>query len=147
MRIFLFIYTLLMVAGCGLTLGLVPRALKELGRERQLLQEALPGAQFDRMVEAGYRMNMLLLLAEILYYYLLFAHAGPEWQFVYGGFAFGVIHIFYLVVGRVERRRLKSGRTRTALARLLIWLTAILTAAEVAFLVWVAVLLLQPGLA
>jgi len=141
----MFIYTLLMLAGCGLTLGLVPRALRELGQERQLLQEALPGAQFDQMVEAGYRMNMVLLLVEILYYYLLFRHAGPEWQFVWGGFAFGLIHILYLIVGRAERWRLKSGKTRTALARVFVWLTATLTLAEVFFLVWVAVLLLEPA--
>lgn len=147
MRTFLFIYTLLMLAGCGLTLGLVPRALKEMGQERQLLQEAIPGARFDQMVDAGYRLNMILLLVEILYYYLLFRHAGPEWQFVYGGFALGMIHIFYLIVGRLEKWRLKSGKTRTGLARMFIWLTAIMTLAEICFLVWVAVLLLEPPLA
>jgi hypothetical protein len=144
MRIFFFLLTILMLAGSGFTLGLLPRALRDLGQERQTLTEALPGVEFDQMVEAGYRVNTILLLAEIFYYYLLLRYAGPEWQFYYGGFTFGVIHIFYLIEGRIERRRLKKGKTNTSFARALIWLTGILTVIEAAFLIWVAYLLLQP---
>ncbi len=143
-RTFLFLYSLVMVAGSILTLAMVPRALKDVGHERQRLSEQLPGAEFETMVEAGYRLNNLLLLFEITYYYLLLRYAGPEWQFFYGGFIFGVIHIFYLVVGRLEKRRLSKGIAHTGLARFLIWLTALLTIVELFFLVWVMYLLLQP---
>lgn len=144
MRIFLFLYTLLMLAGSGLTLALVPRALRDLGQERQRLKESLPAAEFDQVVEAGYRVNTLLVMVEILYYYLLLRYAGPEWQFFFGGFFFGLVHIFYLIMGRLERRRLKRGTAHTGLSRIMIWLTALLTTAEVGFLLWVAVLLLSP---
>lgn len=144
MRTFLFIYSLLMLAGSALTLALVPRALRDVGQERQRLSEKLPDAEFQTIVEAGYRLNNLLLLIEIIYYYLLLRYGGPEWQFFYGGFGFGVIHIFYLVVGRLEKRRLSLGITRTGFARRLIWLTAVLTTVEIFFLVWVGFLLLQP---
>lgn len=133
-----------MLLGSAFTLGLVPRALRDLGRERQRLQKEMPGASFEMMVEAGYRVNTLLLLIEILYYYLLLSFGGPEWQFFYGSFTFGVIHIGYLIAGRLEKRRLSRGTTRTGAARILVWLTGILTTAEVFFLVWVSYLLLQP---
>lgn len=133
-----------MIAGSIFALTLMPRALRDVGHERQLLEEELPEAEFEVMVEAGYRLNTMLLLVEIAYYYLLMRHAGPEWQFVYGGFAFGVIHIFYLVAGRLEKRRLSSGRTSTRIARILIWVTGLLTMVELGFLVWVCYLLVQP---
>ena len=145
MRIFMFIYSLLMIGGSALTLALIPRALRDVGMERQRLKEELPEAEFQTMVEAGYRVNNLLLLIEIIYYYLLLRYAGPEWQFFYGGFVFGVIHIFYLVIGRVEKRRLSQGSTRTGPARFLLLLTGMLTVGEAFFLFWVAYLLLQPA--
>ena len=142
MRTFLLIYTFIMMAISAFTLGLVPRALRDLGQERQRLRETIPEASFEEMVEAGYRVNVTLLLVEILYYYLLLSHGGPEWQFLYGGSAFGVIHIGYLIAGRLEKRRLSRGIARTAAARFLIWLTAILTTLEAFFLLWVVFLLL-----
>jgi len=143
MHVFLFAYTLMMLAGSAFTLGLVPRALRDLGRERQRLAQELPQINFEAMVEAGYRVNTFLLLVEISYYYLLLRYGGPDWQFFYGGFAFGLIHITYLVFSRLEKRRLSRGLTRTRFARLLIWLTAVLTSAEIVFLVWVSFLLLR----
>lgn len=140
----MFIYTIVMIAAGGLTLGLVPRALKDLGRERQKLQLDLPGASFERVLEAGYRLNTFLLLVEIAYYYLLLTYAGPGWQFRYGGFAFGVIHVIYLINGRFEKRRLASGTTRTGVAQLVLWATAGLTVLELSFLLWVGFLLLNP---
>lgn len=145
MRIFMFFYTVLMLAGSSFTLAMVPRALRDLGRERQRLGETLPGARFDQMIEAGYRMNSLLVLVEILFYYLLLRYTGPEWQFFYGGFFFGVLHILYLVAGRLERRRLKKGTRHTGMARAMIWFTALFTLAETVFLVWVAFLLTNPS--
>ena len=145
MRVFMFIYTVLMIGGSVLTLALVPRALRDVGQERQRLKEDLPEAEFESMVEAGYRVNTFLLLVEILYYYLLLRYADSVWQFLYGGFAFGVIHIFYLVVGRFEKRRLSRGSTRTGPARFLLWLTALLTSVELGFLFWVCYLLLLPS--
>jgi len=144
MRTFLFIYSLLMIAGSILTLALVPRAIRDVGRERQRLRAEFPEAEFQTMVEAGYRLNNLLLLVEIIYYYLLLRYGGPEWQLFYGGFAFGLIHIFYLVAGRLERRRLSVGSTQTGVARMLIWVTAVLTTIELFFLIWVCYLLWQP---
>ncbi len=144
MRIFLFIYTFFMLTISVFTLGLVPRALKDLGRERQRLQQEAPSASFEAMVEAGYRVNVFLLLTEIIYYYLLLSFGGPEWQFFYGGFVFGIIHIGYLVASRMEKRRLWRGTTRTGAARFLIWLTATLTFVEIVFLTYVVFLLLQP---
>ena len=145
MRIFLFIYTLFMLAGSAFTLGLVPRALKDLGQERQRLRQDLPEASFEIMVEAGYRVNSLLVLFEILYYYLLLSYNGDMWQLFWGGFVFGVIHIGYLIGGRLEKRRLSRGVTRTGAARIRIWLTTILTVVEIGFLVWVCILLLRPA--
>lgn len=145
MRIFMFFYTVLMIVVSAFTLGLVPRALRDLGQERRILREKLPGAEFEQMVEAGYRMNAVLLLVEILYYYFLLRYAGPEWQFFLGGSVFGLIHICYLVVSRLEKRRLTTGKTRTGTARLMIWLTAVFTAVETVFLLWVAYLLTQPA--
>ena len=145
MRVFLFIYTLLMIGGSLLTLSLIPRALKDVGQERQRLREELPEAEFEQMVEAGYRVNTFLVLVEILYYFLLLRYSGSVWQFLYGGFVFGVIHIFYLVVGRLEKRRLARGSTRTRPARFLLWLTAALTSLELLFLIWVSYLLLLPA--
>ncbi|MBE0428580.1 MAG: hypothetical protein IBX61_01755 [Thermoleophilia bacterium] len=141
MRIFLFIYTLFVLAGSALTLRLVPRALRDLGRERQKLKESYPEARFEQMVEAGYRMNILLLLAEILYYYLLLAYTD-RWQLFWGAAAFGLIHIVYLVVGRFERNRLKRTGDGTGAARLFIWLTAVLTSVEIVFLAGVLYVLL-----
>ena len=145
MWIFLFIYTLFMLAGSAFTLGLVPRALKDLGRERQRLRQDLPEANFEMMVEAGYRVNSLLVLFEVLYYYLLLSYSRGMWQLFWGGFVFGVIHIGYLIGGRLEKRRLSRGITRTGAARIRIWLMTILTVVEIGFLVWVCVLLLQPA--
>lgn len=140
----MFFYTVVMLAASGFTLAMVPRALRDLGQERQRLKEALPGVRFDQMVDAGYRVNSLLMLIEILYYYLLLRYTGPQWQFFYGGFFFGVLHIVYLAAGRLERRRLKRGTRHTGLARAMIWLTAIFTSAELVFLVWVVLLLASP---
>ncbi len=142
MRTFLFIYSIVMIAGSIFALALLPRALKDAGHERQRLGEELPEAEFEVMVEAGYRLNTVLVLVEIAYYYLLMRHAGPEWQFFYGGFTFGIIHIFYLVAGRLEKRRLSSGKSGTGAAKLMIWVTGALTAVEVLFLIWVCYLLL-----
>jgi hypothetical protein len=144
MRIFLFIYTVFMLASSFFTLVLVPRALRDLGHERQRLKEQLPEADFDVMVEAGYRVNTFLLLLEILYYYLLLGFGGAEWQFLYGGFVFGIIHIGYLIASRLEKRRLSRGAAHTRAARVMVWLTALLTAVEICFLVWVSYLLLLP---
>lgn len=144
MRIFMFIYTVLMIAGSAFTLGLVPRALRDLGHERARLAEMVPGAEFRRMVDAGYRLNTFLLMIEVFYYYLLLRNTGPEWQFFYGGFFFGVIHVAYLIMGRIERGRLASGSTRTRFARLIILVTAALTGVEIIFLVWVCFLLQRP---
>ncbi len=144
LRIFLFIYTFYMLAISALTLGLAPRALKDLGQERQRLRQEAPAVTFEAMVEAGYRVNFFLLLTEIFYYYLLLGFGGPGWQLFYGGFAFGVIHIGYLAASRLEKKRLSRGSTRTGAARFLIWLTAALTAVEIAFLAYVAFLLLHP---
>ncbi len=134
MRIFLLIYTAAIVAASLFTLALVPRALKDLGHERQRLEEQVPGASFEGMLEAGYRLNTLILLVELLYYFLLLRYASSEPIILYGAFAFGVIHIAYLISGRWERRRLARGMKRTRGARTLIWVTAALTVAEVAFL-------------
>lgn len=144
MPFLLSIYTLLMIAGSIITLALVPRALKDVGQERRRLEEKLPGVEFETMVEAGYRFNTLLLLIEIFYYYLLLTYAGDEWQLFYGGFAFGVIHIIYLVAGKIEKRRLSKGGSRPRLARSMILLTALLTAVEILFLALVFYLLLRP---
>ena len=146
MRYLLSIYTLLMIAGSVITLALVPRALKDTGRERQRLEEELPGIEFDTMVEAGYRFNTMLLFIEIFYYYLLLTFAGDDWQLYYGGFAFGVIHILYLVAGKVEKRRLSKGVIQIRLARTMILLTALLTAVEILFLALAFYLLLRPTL-
>lgn len=138
------IYTMLMIGASLFTLVLVPRALKDVGQERQLLAERAPEVEFNSMVEAGYRLNTVLLLIELLYYFLLLRYTGPEWQFLYGGFVFGIIHIGYLVFGRLEKLRLSSGSRRTTLARFQIWVTALLTCLEVAFLIWVSYLLILP---
>ena len=138
------IYTMVMIGVSLFTLALVPRALKDLGQERQLLTERAPEVEFNSMVEAGYRLNAFILLVELLYYYLLLSRSGPEWQFLYGGFAFGIVHIGYLVFGRLEKLRLVRGSRRTTLARLEIWVTALLTCLEVAFLIWVSYLLILP---
>jgi len=145
MHLFLAIYSLLMIAGSIFTLALVPRALRDVGQERQRLREELPGAEFETMVEAGYRLNTMLLLVEIFFYYLLLSYAGDEWQLYYGGFAFGLIHILYLVAGKFEKRRLSKGGIRTRFARSMILLTALLTAVEILFLAWACYLLLQPA--
>ena len=134
MRIFLLIYTAAIVAASLFTLALVPRALKDLGHERQRLEEQVPGASFEGMLQAGYRLNTFIVLAELLYYFLLLRFAGGEPLILYGAFAFGLIHIGYLITGRWERQRLARGMKRTRGARMLIWLTAALTVAEVAFL-------------
>ena len=146
MRYLLLIYTLLMIAGSVITLALVPRALKDTGQERQRLEEELPDIAFETMVEAGYRFNTMLLFVEIFYYYLLLTFAGDDWQLYYGGFAFGIIHILYLVAGKVEKRRLSKGVTRTRLARTMILLTAMLTVVEILFLALAFYLLLRPTL-
>lgn len=140
----MFTYTLAMLAASAFTLVLAPRALRDLGHERQRLEKELPGVSFERLLEAGYRLNTLILLVEIFFYYLL-AYTGTGWQFKYGGFSFGLIHIIYLIAGRFEKRRLARGAVRTRLARLLIWITASLTSVELAFLLWVGYLLLNPG--
>jgi hypothetical protein len=144
MRYLLSIYTLLMIAGSVITLALVPRALKDTGQERQRLEEELPGIEFETMVEAGYRFNTMLLFVEIFYYYLLLTFAGDDWQLYYGGFAFGVIHILYLIAGKIEKRRLSKGVTRIRLARSMILLTAMLTVVEILFLALAFYLLLRP---
>jgi len=130
-----------MIGGSLFTLALIPRALKDLGQERQRLSEEAPGVEFESMVLAGYRLNNLLLLIEIAYYYLLLRYGGPDWQFFYGGFVFGVIHIFYLVLGRLELHRLIKGIARTRFARAFILATAGLTSLEVVYLFWVVFLL------
>jgi hypothetical protein len=142
MSIFLLIYTVAMIAGSVLTLTLVPRSLKDLGRERERLHESLPDASYERMVEAGYRFNFVVLLLEILYYYLLVGFGRDQWQLFYGGAFFGLVHIVFLAYGRLEKRRLKKDYTRSRLARLMIWVTAIITAFEVGFLILVFYLLL-----
>jgi len=145
LRIFMFIYTVLMIAGSAFTLGLVPRALRDLGHERARLAEIVPGAEFKRMVDAGYRLNSLLLMIEVFYYYLLLRNTGPEWQFFFGGFFFGMIHIVYLIMGRIEKGRLAGGSTRTRFARLIILVTGALTGVEIMFLIWVCYLLQGPA--
>ncbi|MDO8735850.1 MAG: hypothetical protein Q7K29_02050 [Thermoleophilia bacterium] len=145
MTLLLSIYTLLMIAGSIFTLALVPRAMKDVGQERRRMEEEMPGVEFEKMVEAGYRLNTALLLLEIVYYYLLLSHAGDEWSLYYGGFTFGVIHIFYLVAGKIEKRRLSKGNVHNRFARSLIMLTASLTAVEILFLVWAFYLLLLPA--
>ncbi|MHB9112274.1 MAG: hypothetical protein ACYC4D_06565 [Thermoleophilia bacterium] len=145
MSFLLSIYTLLMIAGSIITLALVPRALRDTGQERQRLEEELPGVEFETMVEAGYRFNTLLLFIEVFYYYLLLTYAGDNWQLYYGGFAFGVIHILYLVAGKFEKRRLSKSVTRTRLARTMILVTAFLTVVEILFLALAFYLLLRPA--
>lgn len=140
----MFIYTLLMLLSSAFTLMMVPRALKDLGREQQRLEAELPGVSFDRMLEAGYRLNTFLLLLEIFYYYLLVRYAGSVWQLFYGGFAFGLIHIVYLIFARLEKWRLSRRARPSRASRLMMWLTAILTTAEIVFLLWAAYLVLQP---
>lgn len=141
MRGFLIIYTLAMIAGSALTLSLVPRTMKDVGKERERLEEALPGVSYERMVEAGYRFNTIVLLIEIIYYYLLISYAGSDWRLLYGGFFFGVMHVVYLVFSRLEKLRLLRDYTRSRAARLMALVTAVLTIAEVAYLALVLVLL------
>lgn len=145
MRIFLTIYTILMIAGSVIILLLVPRSLRDLGHERERLQEEMPEVSYERMVDAGYRFNFLIMLVEILYYYLLVAYGGPEWQIFYGGLFFGIVHIGFLVSSRFEKRRLAKDYTRSRAARFMIWLTASLTVVEVAFLCLVLYLLAING--
>lgn len=145
MTLFLAIYTLLMIAGSMFTLALVPRALRDVGQERQRLEEELPGVQFEKMVEAGYRLNTTLLLLEIIYYYLLLSFAEDRWLLYYGGFTFGMIHIFYLIAGKIEKRRLSRGSVRNRLARYMILLTASLTLVEILFLAWAFFTLVIPA--
>lgn len=142
MRTFLLIYTAAMLGGSLLTLSLVPRSLRDMGRERERLREALPEASYDHMVEAGYRFNFLILVLEIVYYYLLVDFGRSEPLLFYGGAAFGIIHIAFLVTSRLERRRLKKEYTRSRYARPLVWLTAIITVVEIVFLVLAFYLLL-----
>ena len=66
----------------------------------------------------------------------------PSGNSIYGGFVFGVIHIFYLVIGKNGKAEAVQGTAHTMLARLLIWITALLTLPELAFLGWVVYLLL-----
>lgn len=138
----MFFYTVAMIAGSVFILAMFPRAIQDLGQERQRLKEELPGASFERMLNASYRLNTILVLLEILYYLLLLRFAGDEIILLYGAFAFGLIHIAYLIMGRLERRRLASGTTRIRLARFLAWNTAILTIIEVAFLFFAGYFLL-----
>ncbi|MHB8792766.1 MAG: hypothetical protein ACYC6O_05455 [Thermoleophilia bacterium] len=144
MRILLSIYTMLMIGGSIMTLALVPRALRDTGRERQRMEEVLPGVEFETMVKASYRFNTMLLLIEIFYYYLLLSYAGDDWQLYYGGFAFGLIHILYLVAGKFEKHRLSKNVTATRLAYTMILLTALLTVVEILFLALAFYLLLRP---
>lgn len=141
MRIFLLIYTLVMVAGSIVALSLAPRSLRDLGHERERLQAQLPEISYERMVNAGYRFNFLILLLEIAYYYLLIDFGGPERQIFYGGAFFGLVHIGYLVTSRLEKRRLSREYGNRRLARVIIWLTAALTTIEIGFLVMVLYLL------
>lgn len=143
MRSFMLIYTVAMISGSVLTLALVPQALRDLGREKERLKEAMPDADMRGMLETGYRLNTFLLLVEIFYYYLLLRFAGDEWQFLYGGFFFGVIHIFYLVTGRLEKKRLAEGHKRKRGGRFLILMTATFTSLELFFLFIVGYLLLE----
>ncbi|MHB0914745.1 MAG: hypothetical protein ACYC5A_05030 [Thermoleophilia bacterium] len=143
MRIFLLIYTMAMVAGSVLTLSLVPRSLRDLGHERERLQAELPEVSYERMVNAGYRFNFLILLLEIAYYYLLIDYSDSEQRIFYGGAFFGLVHIGYLVTSRLEKRRLSREYGNRKLARLMIWLTAGLTACEIAFLGLVLYLLVD----
>ncbi len=135
MQIFLVIYTVLMLFFSLVSLSLVPHSLRDLGHERQRVEEELPGADFARMLEAGYRLNVSLILVELLYYLLLLRFAGDSDFLYYGAFAFGLVHISYLVTGRLERRRIARGYRRVRGARLLIWITATLTSLETGFLV------------
>jgi hypothetical protein len=134
MRIFLLIYTAAMMAGSIMTLSLVPRSLRDLGRERERVKEDLPDVNYEQMVEAGYRFNFAVLMLEIIYYYLLVGFARSQWVLFYGGALFGLIHIAFLVASRFERRRLKREYTRSRSARALVWLTGFVTVAEVCFL-------------
>lgn len=143
MRIFLFIYTLAMVAGSVISLALTPGSLRDLGRERERLKEALPDVSYDEMVAAGYRFNTLVLLLEIVYYYLLLSYSGDDRRLFAGASAFGVIHIVYLVASRFEKRRLARDYTRSRGAALTIRLTALLTILETVFLVLVLYLLVD----
>lgn len=145
MRIFLVIYTLAMLAASVMTISLVPRSLKDLGRERERLRETMPQVSYERMVDAGYRFNFVVLLLEIAYYYLLIDFGGPEWQIYYGGAFFGLVHIGFLVSSRFEKRRLAREYTRSRWARSLLWFSAALTVFEIAFLVLVLYLLIVRG--
>lgn len=145
MRAFLFIYTLAMIAFSVFTLGLVPRSLRDIGRERQKLKQEAPEASFERMVEAGYRLNTLLVLVEVFYYFLLLRYLSGHSLAMYTAFTFGVVHIFYLIMGRWERRRLFRGKTRARGVRQLILFTAFLTFIEVIFLGYAGVLLTVTG--
>jgi len=145
MTFFLAIYTLLMIASSLFTLALVPRALRDVGHERQRLEEELPGVEFEKMVAAGYRLNTTLLLLEIIYYYLLLTFAADRWLLYYGGFTFGVIHIFYLIAGKIEKRRLSRGSVHFRFARYMILLTALLTLLEILFLAWTFFTLVIPA--
>lgn len=144
MLVFLFLYTVMMLAASIFSLGMVPRSLRNLGHERQLLKEDLPEANFERMVEVGYRLNTLLVLAEVFYYFLLMRYWSSNPALRYGAFCFGLIHIAYLVTGRLEKRRLARGSTRTRGARLLIWSGAAVTVLEIIFL-WVIIYYLAAG--
>ena len=141
MRYFLTIYTLLMIAGSVLTLSLVPRSLRDLGHERERLQETLPEVSYERMIVAGYRFNFAVLLVEILYYYLLVDYDSSDWPVFYGGAFFGLVHVGFLVSSRFEKRRLARPYTRSRWARIMVWLTAILTFFEIIFLAFVLYLL------
>jgi hypothetical protein len=144
LRIFLFLYTVFMLAISIFSLVMVPRSLRQLGHERQLLRQDLPEASFERLVEIGYRLNSLLVLAEVFYYFLLIRYWSSEPGLRYGAFSFGLIHIAYLVTGRLERRRLAQGSTHTHGARLLIWSSAAVTVLEIVFL-WVVIYYLVSG--
>lgn len=141
MRFFLIIYTVAMMAGSAIALALVPRSLRDLGRERERLKDMMPEVSYERMVDAGYRFNFLVLLLEIAYYYLLIDFGGPGWQIFYGGAFFGLVHIGFLVSSRFEKRRLSRDYTRSRGAQVMIWLAAALTACEFVFLVLVLYLL------
>lgn len=133
-----------MLLGSVFTLGLVPRALRDVGKERQRVGREMPGASFEKVLAAGYRLNVLLLLVEITYYYLLVSFAAGRWQLFYGGLVFGVIHIFYLVVGRFEKRRLSRRQGRTGLAKAFVRIAGLLTLVEAVFLLLAGYLLLNP---
>ncbi len=134
MRLILLAYTTLMLGFSIASLAMMPRALRDLGHERRLVEREIPGANFERMLEAGYRLNMFLVLVELLYYLLLLRFAGDSAFLFYGAFAFGLIHIAYLVAGRLEKQRLAAEHRWAPGARLLIWATALATVLEIAFL-------------